>query len=373
MRVAMIVKQRGVVRGSHRRWIACLMGGLILLGSAGCGPNEDITRTTEPRIEYAKPQPAEKETIPTAKIAIRLLAAIAPAADGGSWFFKLMGPAEMVAKQEAAFDAFLSSIQFTGQADRPVTWVLPEGWREGPKKNTRYATILTSPSDDAVELAVSTAKGSLLDNVNRWRRDQLGLDELKADELGTVCGEVTTKQGKKLTRVDLSGTAPWRSAMPPVANAKIPTRLLAVIAPGADGQSWFFKLMGPAEPVGKQESAFDAFVSSIRFTDQQDKPVTWVMPEGWREGPKKPIRYATILPCSEDDTIELSVTLFGGGLLENVNRWRVQQLGLEPVKQDQLDTVCREVQTIQGKKVTRVDLSGMAPKGPAMPPFMKGR
>jgi hypothetical protein len=159
----------------------------------------------------------------------------------------------------------------------------------------------------------------------------------------------------------------------PAAEAKIPTRLLAVIAPAPEGQSWFFKLMGPAELVGRQESAFDAFVSSIKFTDQQDKQVTWVLPEGWREGPKKPIRYATILPCPEDDTVELAVTLFGGGLLENVNRWRVQQLGLEAVKQDQLDTVCREVQTIQGKKVMRVDLSGMAPKGPVMPPFMKGR
>ncbi len=283
-----------------------------------------------------------------------------------------MGPAEAVAKQEAAFDAFLSSIQFTDQADRPVTWVLPEGWREGPKKNTRYATILTSPSDDAVELAVSTARGSLLDNVNRWRRDQLGLEELKADELGTVCSEVTTKQDKKLTRVDLSGTAPVRSAMPPVVNAKIPTRLLAVIAPGADGQSWFFKLMGPAAPVGKQESAFDAFVSSIQFTEQKDKPVTWVLPEGWRDGPKK-LRYATILPCPEDDTIELAIMPAGGSLLDNVNRWRRDQLGLEELKTDELGSVCREVTTIQGKKVTRVDLSGTAQKGSAMPPFMKGR
>jgi len=216
----MVVAKRGIVHISQRNWCALLLGGWFLFGSAGCGPNEGITKVTEPRDDFGKREPAKNNAVP---------------------------------------------------------------------------------------------------------------------------------------------------------DAKIPTRLLAVIAPAPEGQSWFFKLMGPADLVRTQESAFDAFVSSIKFNDQHDKPVTWVLPEGWREGPKKPIRYATILPCPEDDTIELAVTLFGGRLLENVNRWRVQQLGLEPVKQDQLDTVCREVQTIQGKKVMRVDLSGMAPKGPAKPPFMKGR
>jgi hypothetical protein len=282
-----------------------------------------------------------------------------------------MGTAETVAKQEAAFDAFVSSIQLTDDKDKPATWTLPEGWREGPKKG-RYATILACPEDDTIELTVMPAGGNLLDNVNRWRRDQLSLEELKPDELGAVCREVTTKQGKKVTRVDLEGQAPRAPAKAPFANAKIPTRLLAVVAPAAEGGSWFFKLMGPAETVAKQEAAFDAFVSSIQFTDDKDKPVTWTLPEGWREGPRKG-RYATILTCPEDETIELTVMPAGGNLLDNVNRWRRDQLSLEELKADALDTVCREVTTKQGKKVMRVDLTGMATKGRAMPPFMKGR
>ena len=147
--------------------------------------------------------------------------------------------------------------------------------------------------------------------------------------------------------------------------------MLAAITPGVEGGSWFFKLMGPGEPVGKLEKAFDAFLSSIEFTGKDDKPVTWVLPPGWREGPKKG-RYATILPDPGDDEIELTVTTAGGNLLDNVNRWR-SQLGLEKVNADALDTFCREVTTTQGKKLMRVDLTGMAPKGPPLPPFMQGR
>jgi len=153
---------------------------------------------------------------------------------------------------------------------------------------------------------------------------------------------------------------------------KIPTRILGVIAPGVEGGSWFFKLIGPADAVAKEQAAFDEFLSSIKFTDAMDKPVTWTLPAGWKEGAKKG-RYATLLLGGADDPLELPVTHFGGSLLENVNRWRVQQLGLEPVTQDSLDSCCREVTTKQGKKVMRVDLTGMAGKGPAMPPFMQGR
>jgi hypothetical protein len=61
----------------------------------------------------------------------------------------------------------------------------------------------------------------------------------------------------------------------------------------------------------------------------------------------------------------------GGTLLGNVNRWR-GQVGLPEITPDKLGTDCREVSTKQGKKVMRVDVSGMAAPGPAMPPFMKG-
>ena len=89
-------------------------------------------------------------------------------------------------------------------------------------------------------------------------------------------------------------------------------------------------------------------------------------------GPDRGGRYATILIGPEAHPLELTVMSLGGSLLENVNRWR-DQVGLPPVKNEELGTASREVTTKQGKKITRVDASGMASKGAQMPPFMKGR
>ncbi len=192
--------------------------GVILLATTGCTPNEEITRTTEPRVEYGKSDEPKAAHPQVEKIPTRILGAIAAADEGESWFFKMMGPAEEVSKQEAAFDAFVSSIEIGNQKNRPVSWRLPEGWREGPQKG-RYATLLTSPAKDAVELAVSTAGGNLLDNVNRWR-GQVGLEPVKQENLEAACREVTTKQGKKLIRVDAKGMAAPGPAMPPFMKGK---------------------------------------------------------------------------------------------------------------------------------------------------------
>jgi hypothetical protein len=182
--------------------------GAMTTAALGCGRDEEITRTTEPRVDYAKNEQSKSEKKPT-----RILGGIAPRADEGSWFFKLMGPTEEVSKQETAFDAFLASIQFVDGGDKPVTWTLPEGWRNGPPRG-RYATILMGPADDPLELTVMSAGGSLLENVNRWR-DQVSLPRVKSEDLGTASREITTKQGKKLTRVDASGMASKGAQMPP--------------------------------------------------------------------------------------------------------------------------------------------------------------
>ena len=42
------------------------------------------------------------------------------------------------------------------------------------------------------------------------------------------------------------------------------TRMLAVSLPH-DDHTWFFKMIGPAELVGKQKAAFEVFVKSVKF------------------------------------------------------------------------------------------------------------
>jgi hypothetical protein len=94
-----------------------------------------------------------------------------------------------------------------------VNWTLPEGWRVGPEKAGRYATLITAPVAGEADLTVSRLGGDLLGNVNRWR-DQVGLDAAKDIASGTT--EVTTEQGVKIFRVDASGmAAKGGPAMPP--------------------------------------------------------------------------------------------------------------------------------------------------------------
>jgi hypothetical protein len=180
---------------------------------AGCSPQGEITRTTEPHVEYRKPKAPGEETPATQMRPTRILGAIAPEGDGQSWFFKLMGPAEEVGKQEKAFDAFLASLRFDAKQPKPVTWTLPEGWREGPRKG-RYATLLMGEGKEPLELTVLLLGGDLLENVNRWR-GHVHLDAVKADALPTMTREVTAKDGRKMTRVDLSGMAPEGPPVPP--------------------------------------------------------------------------------------------------------------------------------------------------------------
>jgi len=149
---------------------------------------------------------------------------------------------------------------------------------------------------------------------------------------------------------------------------KVPTRILGIIASQGDGNSWFFKAMGPADLLDKEAAAFDEFLASLAFDG--GAKVTWKLPAGWRDGPEKQGRYATLLLGPGKDAIELSVLSLGGNLLDNINRWR-GQVGLDPLPLEQMGDTAKEVSTKQGKKVTRVDLSGTAGKGPAMPPFMK--
>src|SRR5262249_34686987 len=96
--------------------------------------------------------------------------------------------------------------------------------------------------------------GGPLANVNRWRR-QLGLEPIDDDaQLQKEMRQLDAADGKA-SYVDLLGRDPTG-----------PKRLLgAWLVHG--GRTWFIKMMGSPELVGKQRAAFEAFVQSIRFTD----------------------------------------------------------------------------------------------------------
>lgn len=188
-----------------------LICGCALL--AGCGDGEQIRRYRVPEADLetatdlaprTSVSPRERETY-----AARMLAAMMPQGDQ-TWFFKLLGPDEAVAAHETAFRDFLHSIRFV---DGKPAWTLPEGWRERPGADMRYATLLVGEDDPPLELSVigfgtvgEYGDDYILLNVNRWRHDQLGLERITLAELPDETEQIEI-DGVTATVVSLQGRA----------------------------------------------------------------------------------------------------------------------------------------------------------------------
>jgi hypothetical protein len=147
-------------------------------------------------------------------------------------------------------------------------------------------------------------------------------------------------------------------------------RILGAIAPAGPADDWFFfKMQSKPKAIARHAADFDAFIRSLKFSP--DGPPAWTLPAGWREvGTQGKERIATFKMKTSETPVELSVTRFGGKLLENINRWRAQQAGADPITEAEIDTKCK-VLTVDGRRVVVVDVSGPGGKGGMMPPFAK--
>lgn len=177
------------------RWaLPLVLAGLAALMVSGCQREEEIRH-------YRVPKPP---TFPEPPPKVRMLAAIFPHGER-SWFFKLTGPNAVVEQQTEAFDRFIQSARFTEKADEPFEWAAPEGWRKVPNRpnSLAIAAFQMGPKEEPAELTVSSAGGSLLANINRWR-GQLGLKPIGEDGLEQVTKSLEI-HGVQVTRVELSG------------------------------------------------------------------------------------------------------------------------------------------------------------------------
>lgn len=150
-------------------------------------------------------------------------------------------------------------------------------------------------------------------------------------------------------------------------------RMLAAMLPKGD-KVWFFKVSGPEKAVGAIEDSFREFVGGIEFAD--DAPDLQELPEGWRRGGEKPMRFASI--DVETPTKQLDISISNLSRQEdwddqvsmNVNRWR-GQLGLDPSDEkwaaaDEFDIAAADTTSVW------VDIVGQ-PSGASMtPPFTGG-
>ena len=131
-----------------------------------------------------------------------------------------------------------------GAGAREVDWTVPAGWKELPGQQMRFASFQVSPEKPDVQLTViplGAEAGNLLDNVNRWEK-QLGLPPTPEQDLGKIVNDLDVN-GSQASAVDLTGPA----------NANPRMQMLGAIIPH-DGRVWFFKLVGPADVVGRRRT-----------------------------------------------------------------------------------------------------------------------
>ncbi|MDB5328980.1 MAG: hypothetical protein JWP03_131 [Phycisphaerales bacterium] len=207
----------------------------------------------------------------------RLLGAIIPHATE-TWFFKLSGPADGIASHKTEFDAFVRSVRFDAAAavagaPAPTapspsvaasgaggaTWTMPAGWSAdpGPPPQMRLATLHAGGNGE-IEIKVSKLGGTglfggLAANVTRWHGD-VGLDPV--DDATAQPGQQVKIGERTWTIYDYTG---------PKDGGR---REIVASTPVAD-QTWYFKLAGPTDSVGKQKAAFDTFLASIRFSGEK--------------------------------------------------------------------------------------------------------
>jgi hypothetical protein len=297
---------------SSRPRAAWLLLGLALLPLAGCAKEEEGVR------HYLAPRVSSDAALAGLN-KVRLLAAVVPH-EKETFFFKLVGPTEAVAARKDQFEAFLRSVRFSGKEDKPVEWQLPEGWKEEPGNQVRFATIRLGTKEEPLEVTVNRFPGDgggLVSNVNRWRRLDLGRGPIDEQDLPKAVRDLKI-DGADVKLVDMTGPGGKGMQRPPMAATHPP--IPAVRRPGAK-----FKYDKPA---GWQEADTrgSPFAPEVAFT----------VSEGSRSA-------------------RVTVFLQAGDLLANVNRWRSLDLKMPELGRAEVERLRQRIE-VDGQPADFVDL-----------------
>ncbi|WP_243316199.1 hypothetical protein [Geothrix paludis] len=134
-----------------------------------------------------------------------------------------------------------------------LKWSLPQGWSEVPGEGMRFATFKSpvAGKNEATVVVLPGAAGGELANVNRWR-GQIGLGPIDEAALAAARKVVKTKAGA-LNVYDFTSEGQTKS------------RMVAGLISTPDGNTWFLKLTGDADPVAKAKPDFMRILESLRL------------------------------------------------------------------------------------------------------------
>ncbi|MBT6157342.1 MAG: hypothetical protein HOL01_03320 [Planctomycetaceae bacterium] len=321
----------------------CLVCGLVSL--AGCGDGDQITSypvptasagsTDDAPIPVAGAQGAQHTPANVTLNPARMLVAMVE--DGKqTWFFKLLGPVDAVAKHEEEFQSFVGSLQFS---EGTPQWTAPSGWSPQGKKGLRLETFHVGTHQPPLEMTViplgtmtGGGDGAILENLNRWR-SQLRLKPITGETLTENIERVKLAKGAEAIVMDLTGEVPTssREGHPPFAGGPMANR-------GNPGAATV-----PGRPAAN--------------TGAGSSPISYNTPEGWTEGEKSALRLAAFNVSDGEKTALITVFRFPpSGVLANVNRWR-GQIGLAAMTQADLDKELKSI-TVDGNEGHLAELVG---------------
>ena len=271
-----------------------------------------------------------------------------------------------------------------GSAPTAVHWTVPSGWEEQAASGFRKGSFLFRGSDgttaDVSVVSFPEAAGGLLANVNRWR------DQLKLAPISDVgqAGTTMSVSGREMFFVDLVSEQP-------ISGDRSTSRILGGIFP-TNGETWFFKMIGPNQLVESQRDVFKQFLESVHLPADavaseppplsantggsntnattppsigapQGGPLQYTLPAAWQEKPLSPMRLASFKAAApngkETDISVVSLPGIAGGDLANVNRWR-GQLQLGPIDEDTLAKLAKRLPA-NGHDFLVVDLASDQP------------
>jgi hypothetical protein len=196
----------GVYRIGPLAWRRSSPGILLILATAIgvvlAGSKESVRhyKVPKPEVLYAANHvdvAGDRQVATADKPTDRMLGAIVPR-DSQTWYFKMTGPMDLVAQQEQAFRQLIESLRFDGP-DASPQWTLPDSWQENEGTGQRTATLSVEVEGHKLEvsiiqLATSPSPTSVLDNVNRWRR-QMGLTPIEMEQLDKETSTITLADG----------------------------------------------------------------------------------------------------------------------------------------------------------------------------------
>lgn len=329
------VRASSVARSVFGPLSMAALGLLVAMTGVGCQKRDDVKSYTVKKLT-PKSRPAAAVATPSEQgppDRDRMLAAIVPHGKVG-WFFKVTGPREAVGSKMGDFLKLIQSVKFAEGDDARPEWTLPEGWTSEAGNGIRVATLRTKSDGHTLETTViplpapdPTALDYTLSNVNRWCT-QMGLPE-KTKE--TLFAEDQPKNAE-VQQLDVEG----------VPGVKV-TLVNLVGRMKSDG-------MGPAPFANRQPPPKREAVSTTR------EPPKWKVPADWKEAPGNQFSLAAFEVADGDKSVKTTVSLAGGDLRSNVNRWR-QQLGLPEWSASELSKSAKTL-SIDGGEATFVELIG---------------